>query len=131
MVNAMNEQERRRKNIRAISGFLYFLSALYLMAGCGIGAILGSGGALRPRQIASVTFIIGLGAFHFALARGLRRFRPWARKTAVVISSIGLLAFPVGTILCAVFLHALIRRWPITNAADTTEPMEATLVLHS
>src|SRR5215207_5276040 len=125
-MNAMNEQERRQKNIRAISGFLYFVSALHFMAGSGAGAILGSGGALGPRQIAGVTFIIGLGAFHFAVARGLRRFRPWARNTAIVISCLGLLAIPVGTILCAAFLHTLVRRWPMVEAADATEPMAST-----
>ncbi|MGN6546979.1 MAG: hypothetical protein ACTHK7_18130 [Aureliella sp.] len=41
------------------------------------------------------------------LARGLRRLEQWANIATTVLSCIGLLAFPVGTIICAYFLYLL------------------------
>jgi hypothetical protein len=49
------------------------------------------------------------GAVQLACAIGLWRLRPWGRTIALVLSWIGLLAVPIGTIVSALLLYYLFR----------------------
>jgi hypothetical protein len=52
---------------------------------------------------------LGVAALFWILARGLREFRPWARVVTLVISCIGVFAFPLGTVLFSPFFYVLIK----------------------
>jgi len=50
----------------------------------------------------SFTFIF------FGTGLGLRRLKPWSRICSVIISAIGLLAFPIGTLIAPYLLYLLL-----------------------
>jgi hypothetical protein len=50
------------------------------------------------------------GIAHLVLAYGLRRLRSWARWPTVVLSFIGLLGFPLGTLISALILANLLGK---------------------
>lgn len=89
-------------SVRAI-GALYYLSAVLLAIGLVSGLIAGdidSLGAALGYLLVSVVVL----AILVATGRGLRALRPWVRAPVVVLSVLGLLAFPVGTIINAYIL---------------------------
>lgn len=49
----------------------------------------------------------GMAVFQIVVARGLWQLLPWARIAATVLSCIGLLGVPLGTIISAYFLYLL------------------------
>jgi len=44
------------------------------------------------------------------VARGVRKLLPWARTTASVLAGIGLLGFPLGTLINAYILYLLLSK---------------------
>lgn len=48
-----------------------------------------------------------ISVLYVFIARGLWQLRPWARIVATVLSAIGLIGFPLGTIISAYFLYLL------------------------
>ena len=46
----------------------------------------------------------------FFTAHGLRRLQPWSRISSGIIAALGLLAFPVGTLINAYILYLLLCR---------------------
>jgi hypothetical protein len=55
-----------------------------------------------------LVLLLGYCILCFWLAGGLRQLRPWAKTTATVLAAIGLLLFPVGTIINAYVLYLLL-----------------------
>jgi len=91
------------------------VGALYLLGG--LVAILASLAlayyslATAPRDEA-VNFVVAVVVFVFGLlqcglAMGLNRLRSWARIPAVIISAIGLIGFPIGTLVNGYILYLL------------------------
>lgn len=109
-------EETRTKHISHESsiksaGVLYLLGALvlFVMGGAAIGGYLG--------EASSIGFGLGLGALgvmQAAVAYGLFRLRRWAVIPATIISSIGLLMVPVGTLINGYIL------WLIWSAKGRT-----------
>ncbi|TWT54028.1 hypothetical protein Pla22_16630 [Rubripirellula amarantea] len=97
-------------------GMLYYLSAMLLIFVGGLMAALAFAGPGNGGQNPTPTVLIvvlgavylGLGLFQFFVARGLRRFESWARIATVVLSIIGLLAFPIGTLISAYVLYLML-----------------------
>jgi len=84
-------------------GFLYYLGTFALLL---LGTAELSGSNLKegvPPQLMGAIFIIW-GARQGAVGYGLRRLRSWARIPTVIFSCIGLLGFPVGTLINAYIL---------------------------
>ena len=96
-------------SVRSI-GLLYYLSGgLFCIAA--IALIVASVETTQTLSILSVApLYIGVGVAVLLLARGIRKLRPWARKTSLVLSSIGLLGFPVGTLLNGYILYLLLSK---------------------
>jgi hypothetical protein len=115
-------EHSRRKRI----SLLCFV--LWLLAGTVSAVILYQGGALKWRQTLGIAVFLSIGAFEFILARALRRFEPWSRKAGIVVSIIGLAAFPIGTAVCAASLYVLLKAtWPAPerpNAKDQPFPSQ-------
>lgn len=62
-----------------------------------------------PWRHAAALVLILNGIIFFFLAHGLRKFKPWARAGSAVVSCIGLLAFPFGTLIYGPFLYVLVK----------------------
>lgn len=109
------EYERIRKehikheaSVKSV-GFLYFLGAGFL-ALMGVIALLATTGtsANRPEfgMTMGVMFIAVAGVQVWA-GFGLRQLKSWARIPAGVLSGLGLLAFPLGTLINGYILYLL------------------------
>jgi hypothetical protein len=72
-------------------------------------------GALRTD--APPAALLGLGAVYLVIgvlmlfvARGVRKLMPWARITTIVLACIGLLGFPLGTLINAYILYLMLAK---------------------
>jgi hypothetical protein len=54
-----------------------------------------------------LVYVVGATAF-LVVAYGLWQPRRWARIAAIVLSTVGLMAIPIGTLLCPYFLYLLL-----------------------
>ncbi len=98
-------------------GTLYLLGAILVIPA---GLYLSGGaiaGTFEGDDEVSSSFMLGLGIAYILLgigqaatAIGLRRLRPWARTVASILSALGLLGFPIGTLISAYFLYLLLSK---------------------
>lgn len=52
--------------------------------------------------------LLALIILQFALAGGLRKLRPWVRIPVIILSIIGLIGFPLGTIISGYVLYLML-----------------------
>jgi len=100
-------------------GILYMLGAILGFLFAIVYAVLGVRGILSPGRnpnesmlggaILLVLAVVagGMSTFQYILARGLSRLTPWCRIAGIVFSCIGLIGFPIGTLISAYFLYLL------------------------
>lgn len=91
-------------------GTLYFLGTL-ILGGLGILLLYFTLAAPRPvpaSQWGVGGFYVILAAVQICVAIGLWRLQPWARWGAVAYSTLGLLGFPIGTLISAYILYLLL-----------------------
>jgi len=94
-------------SIRAV-GLLYYLG--------GVGVLLAGIAALalpsrdRPGGVVFMLALLALAVAQFFGGWGVRKFRPWARILGCVISAIGLLGFPVGTVINVYILYLFLSK---------------------
>lgn len=105
---------KNEASIKSI-GILYYLGAISsILAGLmGIISVFSAGASgVAELAMASAVFslLLILGAVQLTVAIGLRKLRPWARFTCIILSVIGLIGFPVGTILGAYILYLLLNK---------------------
>lgn len=83
-------------------GVLFYLSCFGFL----LGAIVTLLNTFSGEPVAFVLFVIfaALTALSGFTGHGLRTFKPWAKIVATIYSIIGLLGFPLGTILNIYFL---------------------------
>jgi Ca2+/Na+ antiporter len=86
-----------------ISGGLLCVAALALMAG---------GSAFKSQGVPAFLGVvyIALAALFVVVGRGIRNLRSWARTTGIVLAAIGLLGFPLGTVLNGYILYLLLAK---------------------
>lgn len=100
------EHIQREASIRSL-GILYYLGGgLMLIAAVAFPAGGKSlFGGLPVALLAVIFLAMGVGSIF--VGRGLRRFRSWARITAIVLAILGLLRPPAGTLINAYILYLL------------------------
>ena len=104
VLQATSEDELTRRShinteatIKSV-GILYYLGALALTLVGGSALASGNPGrGVDDLAIGVIILILGIG--QGVAAYGLRRLKSWARIPAIIISCIGLLGFPVGTLI--------------------------------
>ena len=104
------EHLKHEASVKSI-GFLYYLGGVALLL-IGIGTVIGigAGGGGRGEPVVAIlmsAFLLVLGAGQLWVGTGLRRLRKWARIPTGILSGIGLLAFPLGTIINAYILYLI------------------------
>jgi hypothetical protein len=100
-------------------GVLYLLGSILGFLGTVVYLVLGLANVIMPSRnpaeslglgiflLAFAVFAGAFSTFQFILARGLRRLTPWCRIAGIVVSCLGLLGFPIGTLISAYFLYLL------------------------
>ena len=102
--------------IRSLGTLNYLGGALLVVGGIALmfGGLSQATGGI-PFAGLVVVFCLGLGAVSFAVGRGLRTFRPWARVVAMISAGLGILsAFragmgaPIGMLINGYILYLLL-----------------------
>lgn len=91
-------------SIKAV-GFLYYLGAV-LGTLIGLAFLVG----MRGADAASGAVLLAIGVAQLFAGYGVRRLRRWARILGCILSAIGLLAFPVGTLINAYILYLFLAK---------------------
>ncbi|QDT06680.1 hypothetical protein K227x_50960 [Rubripirellula lacrimiformis] len=98
-------------SVRSV-GLLYMLGACVMVP---IGAIVMLGVFVgdQPPQDSAVqggigAIYLGFGVLNGFIGWGLRKLRPWTRIAAIIFSAIGLIGFPIGTLISAYILYLLL-----------------------
>src|SRR5690606_3263069 len=101
------EHIKTESSIKTI-GVLYWLGGIAIMAAATMTIIAGvtTHDAGVPELLISAIFLT-LGVFQFLVGSVLRNFQRTARVCAGVLSTLGLLAFPVGTLINAPILGTI------------------------
>lgn len=102
------EHIKHEASVRSI-GILYYLGGFFVVLGAvslmlplmSKAESLGSGLIIGPIYIV-------LGVVSVIVGRGLRALKPWARTTSIVFAFIGLLGFPIGTLINGYILYLLL-----------------------
>ena len=107
------EHLNHEASIRSI-GMLYMLGAVLVIL---LGAALMTQGILLRPPVEDAIFIVAfcfiymaMGLVQFVIGRGLRNFGKSARIGGIVLSCIGLLAVPIGTLMSGYFIYLLAGR---------------------
>ena len=106
---ADNDSERIRQehikheaSIKSV-GFLYFLGAAFLI----LGGVLSLAGGAATSLVVGLLFLC-IGGVQFWVGLGLRKLRSWARIPTAILSGIGLLGFPLGTLINGYILYLVL-----------------------
>jgi hypothetical protein len=101
-----NEHLKHEASVKSV-GTLYFIGSIVLtLAGIGGSTVFAS--SAGPREIGVAIILLALGVGQFFIARGLRKLQGWARVVAAIFSGLGLLGFPLGTLINAYILYLLL-----------------------
>ena len=98
------EHIRHEASIKAV-GLLYYLG--------GIGVTLVAAGGLIGAKDASIgvtLLLIGLGVGQFFAGWGVRALRRWGRIVGCILSAIGLIGFPIGTLINGYILYLFLSK---------------------
>ncbi|QJE99045.1 hypothetical protein [Luteolibacter luteus] len=92
-------------------GTLYVLGAILI----GLSAIFNlwvmfSGGGATEASWATIAFLAIISALQFQVGSGLRKLKKSSRAIGAILAGIGLLGFPIGTIISAYILYLLMSR---------------------
>jgi hypothetical protein len=103
------EHIKHEASVRSI-GILYYLSGTLMVVG-GAGLMANSvAGATETFLKLLAPFYLALGVLMLFVARGVRTLRPWARIATIVVAAIGLLGFPVGTLINGYILYLMLSK---------------------
>jgi hypothetical protein len=104
-----NEHIKHEASVKSV-GVLYFIGACVLVL-VGVMSLLQPSSPVTDAfsAIFAILFFL-IGAAQFAVAIGLRRLKSWARPIAGLFAGIGLIGFPIGTIINAYILYLLFSK---------------------
>jgi hypothetical protein len=92
-------------SVRSI-GSLHLLGAIFLIPS---GLFM----AFQPTEEAGIWMglaLLAIGILQVTLGLGLRKLQPWSRIGGAVLAAIGLLGFPIGTLVNAFVLYLLLSK---------------------
>jgi hypothetical protein len=99
---------RHETRLKAVGSLYYVGGALVVLSGLAmIPAYFDAGADFGPMIGVFTLFYVGAGALSLTLGYGFRRLMPWVRIPGALLSGIGLLAIPIGTIVNAWILYLM------------------------
>jgi hypothetical protein len=90
-------------------GNLYLLSGVLILFGAA-GILLSSGPAAEYEGITIAALFLAIAIAQGIAGFGLRKLKRWARPIATVLSVIGLIGFPIGTMISGYVMYLLWSR---------------------
>ncbi len=104
---------RRRELIRhetllkSVGSLYYFLGVVSLMALISSSSLFFQDEAV-PLQLVGLVFVLAaVAVLYLAAGYGFRRLRPWVRIPGALLSVLGLISFPVGTLVGIYILYLM------------------------
>lgn len=91
-------------------GILYYLGAIAVFVAGIAAAIPGATKATGPEAIFVAVFLFVLSAVQILVGTGLRRLRRWARIPTGILAGVGLLGFPIGTLINGYILYLVFSK---------------------
>ena len=93
-------------------GTLYVLGAVLigLSAIFNLWVMFSGGGGATEASWATIAFLAIISALQFQVGSGLRKLKKSSRAIGAILAGIGLLGFPIGTIISAYILYLLMSR---------------------
>jgi len=100
----------------------FALACLYGLVALICLFLFASDPGMRGAMVVVVVIIGGMFALHFAVSRGARQRKNWARITSLVFGFIALPGFPMGTLIGIYLISSAWNEWaePRTYAGDLT-----------
>lgn len=95
-------------NIRAV-GLLFYLAALGMLL-AGLGPFLAARNGMEASGASTGALLMALAVGYLVTAYGLRRLRGWSRIPTILLSGLGLLSFPIGTLINAYILYKVLSK---------------------
>jgi len=93
-------------SIKAV-GFLYYLGGT-VMTLAGVASLFGARSGSADGMIMLLLVVLGVG--HLVAGWGVRALRSWGRILGIVLAAIGLLGFPVGTLINGYILYLFLSK---------------------
>jgi Ca2+/Na+ antiporter len=93
-------------SIKAV-GFLYYLGGVVMTIG-GLAAVVGATHADAGAFM--MLFVLAVGIGQLVAGWGVRSLEPWGRIIGIVLAVLGLLAFPIGTVINAYILYLFVSK---------------------
>jgi hypothetical protein len=100
------EHIKHESSIKSV-GALYYLGGGLMALGAITFLLMGND---MPFGMALGGLYAVLAVLSIFIARDLRRFKPWARVACIVFSGIGLLGFPLGTLINGYILYLMLAQ---------------------
>lgn len=106
-----SEHVKHEASVKSIGTLYYIGGVILVLAAIGLVAALYIDSSSEP-QLGLLTVMLAIyavfGIVSFVLGYGLRRLAPWARIPTVIVACIGLLGFPVGTLINGYILYLVL-----------------------
>ena len=105
-------------------GLLYWLGSIFVLIAAGMYLFMGIALLSEQEAAAGITMLIAapialvIAVLQMFLAVGIRKLKPWARICAIVLSAIGLIGFPIGTLISAYILYLMVSKKGIYVFSD-------------
>lgn len=114
-------------------GLLYFLGAFFVLL-AGLMGLVGALDAGSGQGAEGAGFLIGytvamlvISGLMFAVAFGFRKLKPWVKIPGTIVACLGLLNFPIGTLINAYILFLIwSRKGRFVLTPEYQEVIEAT-----
>jgi len=109
-----NEHLKHEASVKSV-GFLYYIGGIAFLLGGAGGVIISlssnsNGAEALGRAVGSTTVFVILGIGLLYVGYGLRGLKRWARIPCGILSGIGLIGFPVGTLINAYILYLIFSK---------------------
>jgi hypothetical protein len=111
-VSANAEAEAIRKAHISHEASVKAVGILYYLGGIGV-TVAALGGLMAAKGAAGVGMTVGLlavGVGQFFAGYGVRALRPWGRIVGCILSAIGLIGFPIGTLINGYILYLFLSK---------------------
>lgn len=106
-----SEHIKHEASVKSIGTLYYIGGVVLVLAAIGLVVAFYVDGSSEP-QLGFLAIVLAIyavfGIVSFVLGYGLRRLAPWARIPTVIVACIGLLGFPVGTLINGYILYLVL-----------------------
>jgi GYF domain 2 len=104
-----NTYIKHEASVKSI-GVLYYLGAIAVFMAGIVAVIPGATKVTGPEAVFLAVFFLFLSAAQILVGTGLRRLRKWAKIPTGILAGVGLLGFPLGTLINGYILYLVFSK---------------------